>query len=182
METINCTKVEISNSCECLICDTCGMGTDSDTCQECNTPTRLIEWCDGSCYEFKIEELESYILPEFLAANNAPRFLRIEGRGMGWQRREGYLITPAEFTPLFDGLKFDGGWRLVFNFAGDSLTVTRYSHDEPTGANFKILAAHDLSRCDYCEDYYTVSDAATRCGDCGACGDCCGYYGHQVGA
>jgi hypothetical protein len=95
--------------------------------------------CDGSvCYEPIKEDLEDNIFPEFLKRNNSPSYLKIEGKAMGWQRRSGYKIIEANFNALFDSLTFSGDWTLKITLAGDSLTIVRSSHDEPTGATFTI--------------------------------------------
>ena len=111
-------QVVLSNSCECE-----------------DEPTG----CDGwLCYEPIKEDLEDNIFPEFLKRNNSPSYLKIQGRAMGWQRRSGYKIIEANFNALFDSLTFSGDWTLKVTLAGDSLTIVRSSHDEPTGATFTI--------------------------------------------
>jgi hypothetical protein len=109
-------QVVLSNSCEC---------EDGD--------------CYGdACYIPIKEDLEDNVFPEFLKRNNSPSYLKIQGRAMGWQRRSGYKIIEANFNALFDSLTFSGDWTLKITLAGDSLTIVRSSHDEPTGATFTI--------------------------------------------
>jgi hypothetical protein len=108
--------IVLSNSCEC---------EDGD--------------CYGdACYIPIKEDFEEAIFTEFLERNNSPRYLKIQGRAMGWQRRSGYKIIEANFNALFDSLTFSGDWTLKITLAGDSLTIVRSSHDEPTGATFTI--------------------------------------------
>ena len=138
MSTIEKIEIEISNACECRYCDACGLGGEDITCPECAAETRFTDWCDGACYEYKIEELEEYLLPAFMAVYNQPEYLRIEGKRMGWQSRSGYKVIKATHKELWDALTFSGDWSLNYKLEGNSLTITRYSHDEPTGASFTI--------------------------------------------
>lgn len=138
MSTLEKIEIQISNGCECRVCDSCGMGGQDIACPECGTDTRFTDWCDGSCYEYKLEELEEYLLPAFIAAHNEPEYLRIEGKRMGWQARSGYKVIKATHKELWDSLTFSGEWSLHYVLKNGSLTITRYSHDEPTGASFTI--------------------------------------------
>ena len=138
MSTIQKIEIEISNACECRYCDACGLSGQDITCPECANETRFTDWCDGACYEYKIEELEEYLLPAFMAVYNQPEYLRIEGKRMGWQSRSGYKVIKATHKELWDALTFSGDWTLHYMLEGKSLNVTRYSHDEPTGASFTI--------------------------------------------
>jgi hypothetical protein len=85
-----------------------------------------------------MQDLEEYLLPAFMTAHNNPEYLRIAGSRMGWQARSGYKVIKATHKELWDALTFSGDWTLSYVLEGDSLTVTRYSHDEPTGASFTI--------------------------------------------
>jgi hypothetical protein len=138
MSTLEKTELEISNACECRYCDACGLGGEDITCPECGTDTRFTDWCDGACYEYKLEHLEEYLLPAYMSANGEPEYLRIEGTRMGWQAKTGYKIIKATHKELWDALTFSGDWTLRYMLENKSLTVTRYSHDEPTGASFTI--------------------------------------------
>jgi len=138
MSTLEKIEVEISNGCECRYCDACGLGGESDLCPECATETRFMNYCDGACWEYKIDELEEYLMPDFMSANGNPEYLRIEGKRMGWQARSGYKVIKATHKELWDSLTFSGDWTLHYVLEGGSLTVTRYSHDEPMGASFTI--------------------------------------------
>ena len=97
------------------------------------------DYCNGDvCYTPVKEDFEEAIFTEFLRRNNSPSYLKIQGKAMGWQRRSGYKIIEAKFDELFDSLTFSGDWTLKITLAGDSLTIVRSSHDEPTGATFTI--------------------------------------------
>ena len=138
MSTIQKIEIEISSTCECRHCDARGLGGEDITCPECANKTRFTDWCDGACYEYKLEDLEEYLLPAFITAHNEPEYLRIEGKRMGWQARTGYKVIKATHKELWDALTFSGDWSLHYKLEGNSLTITRYSHDEPTGASFTI--------------------------------------------
>ena len=138
MSTLNKIEIQISNACECRYCDACGLSGQDITCPECANETRFTDWCDGACYEYKLEDLEEYLLPAFITAHNEPEYLRIEGTRMGWQARRGYKVIKATHKELWDALTFSGDWSLNYKLEGNSLTITRYSHDEPTGASFTI--------------------------------------------
>jgi len=97
------------------------------------------EGCNGwVCYQPIKDDFEENIFPEFLARNNDPLFVKITGRGMGWQRLTGHATIPAEFDRVFDALTINGDWTLRIKLEGNVLTVVRSSHDEPTGATFTV--------------------------------------------
>ena len=131
---------ELSNSCECSYCATCDMGTEGYTCSECQQDTTPLDYCDGACYEYKLEWL-SEELEQYLESNGNPSTLQVNGSAMGWQRRSGYATCEADSKNLLDVLTFNGDWRLRFIFEGNELRVQRYSHDEPTGASFYVVPA-----------------------------------------
>jgi hypothetical protein len=59
---------------------------------------------------------------------------------MGWTGASGYAISKANSKDLLSKLTFNGDWRLRFVFDGNTLAITRWSHDEPTGASFEVVA------------------------------------------
>lgn len=137
--------VKISTSCSCVKCVVCEVfNTDVDTCEECGEAMVPTDNCMDECWEYKKEDLKETIFPEFLARNNEPTSLRIEGKSMGWQSRSGYKEIDATFNELWSSLTLNGDWTLVFTLAGTSFTVFRYSHDEPTGASFSIYGVSVL--------------------------------------
>jgi hypothetical protein len=138
MSTLEKVELEISSNCNCRYCDACGLGGEDVACPECANETRFMEYCDGACYEYKIQDLEEYLIPAYMSANGEPDYLRIEGKRMGWQARSGYKVIKATHKELWDSLTLSGDWTLRYVLEGDSLTVTRYSHDEPMGASFTI--------------------------------------------
>ena len=97
-------------------------------------------YCDGDCWQWIYEDLEENLIPEFIERNGSKSMLRIEGTGMGWQSRSGYLEINATFKDLLEALTFSGDWTLRFYFEGDGLSVRRWSHDEPMGsARFNVI-------------------------------------------
>jgi hypothetical protein len=131
---------DLSNTCECSYCATCDMGTEGYTCSECQQATQPLDYCDGACYEYKLEWL-SEELDQYLEANGNPSTLQVNGSAMGWQRRSGYATCEADYKKLLDTLTFSGDWTLRFTFDDKNLHVVRYSHDEPTGASFYVVPA-----------------------------------------
>jgi len=137
MSTLTDTNYTLSNTCSCTYCLTCGVvWEDLAECQDCGNPTRAEDYCDGACYEYKLEWVEND-LEEYCKAN-ACEYIRLDGSRMGWQARSGYKVIKATRKDLLDSLTFSGDWSLNFIRSGESFTITRYSHDEPMGASFTI--------------------------------------------
>ena len=141
MDTIQETKVELSSNCECAYCPTCDVGVIGSKCADCNGETRAQDYCDEFCYDYKISELEDQLIPAYCDANGLPTHFEITGSSMGWTRASGSCTVEATWKDLFEALTINGEWTLRFTFAGDSMKVSRYSHDEPTGASFIVLPA-----------------------------------------
>jgi hypothetical protein len=77
-----------------------------------------------------------------LNSHKASDNLRIDGEQIGWERRSGYKEVEVETDladAIVDALRINGDWTLVFKVSHDgTLSVVRYTHDEPTGAGFSI--------------------------------------------
>jgi len=132
---------DLSNSCQCRICDACGMGTESESCDECQGETRATDDCDGFCYDYKLEWLDEMV--QEWSKNVGRDYLVIHGSAMGWQRLSGHT-DPIEATgkALLKALTFSGEWSLQFRLDENNLmTIRRSSHDEPTGASFYVTPA-----------------------------------------
>lgn len=74
-------------------------------------------------------------------------------RAATWQRLYGSTTTEvADATDLAKKFAVNGDYRLVFTFdkKDETLTIVRYSHDEPTGATH-IIEKLDLSFVDKSE-------------------------------
>ena len=140
MDTIQEMKIELSNACQCRDCPECNLGTESLTCDDCNAPTLESTYCDGYCFDYKLEWLEEAV-EEWTERMGNPSSVQINGRAMGWTRANGSATVLAEWKPIFNALQINGDWTLRFAIAGESFKVSRYSHDEPTGASFEIVPA-----------------------------------------
>jgi len=144
MDTIEETKFEISNSCACMDCPECGVGTESLQCEDCDKPTTPANYCDGYCFDYKLDWLSESV-EEWTELMGNPSSVQINGRAMGWTRASGSATIPAEWKAIFNALQINGDWTLRFTIAGESFKVMRYSHDEPTGASFEIVPAVEES-------------------------------------
>lgn len=143
--TMQRTQFELSNSCECSYCATCETGTEGAQCLDCKGDTTPLDYCDGGCWEYKLDWLEESV-EEFASVIGNPYELRVQGKNMGWTRASGYATCKANSKELLDALTFSGEWRLSFTFEGNTLHVTRWSHDEPTGASFEVIAEVEESK------------------------------------
>jgi hypothetical protein len=120
------TTITLTTSCTCETYD-----EDTDT----YSPA---EYCSG-CWDEVKQVWDADILQPWLNAHNISNDspIRLEGVGMGWQRRSGYAdTTPSQ---MLDTLAFGNDYALRFHLDDDhALTIVRTSHDEPTGASFVI--------------------------------------------
>ena len=134
-----------STTCGCYDCLACGhlLTSDEDApkCDECGLEGVPADYCSEACYDYKHENWENDIFPEWLSLMGNPTHLLIKGRAMGWQRREGWATVEAEWKPLYNALTINGEYTLRFKLEGGAFTVVRSSHDEPTGAFFTIEPA-----------------------------------------
>jgi len=140
MDTIARAEFELSTNCACAYCATCNLGTESLICDECQQNTQPMDYCDGDCFEYKLDWL-SETVEVWLEEVGNPSRVQINGRSMGWTRASGYAIANADWKDIYKKLQINGDWTLRFTLEGRSLKVTRYSHDEPTGASFEIVPA-----------------------------------------
>jgi len=141
-DVMNVSKYEISNSCACRFCESCGIGTESLTCDECQLDTTETSYCDGYCWEYKRDWFEEDV-ERWLTAHNNPARVTIAGKHIGWQRLHGYKTINADHKDIFNALTFSGDWMLRVEVTDDKFSIVRYSHDEPTGASFWLVPALD---------------------------------------
>ena len=98
---------------------------------------------DQDDYELELEyALDNCITPWREAHNlDEDATVKVEYSGATWQRLSGTGTTTADKLPMI--FKVNGDYRLVVQYdkRAKALTITRYSHDEPTGAVHKIQAA-----------------------------------------
>lgn len=122
MNTMQKQQVELQSDCTCLNED----------------ETTWSESCYG-CYDDAVEDLK-YLITEWADAQGKEfSNVRIDGSAMGWQRESGYAMTPL--YRISEALSIRGDFRIVFTLESGTLTATRYSHDEPTGASFTFKPA-----------------------------------------
>jgi hypothetical protein len=141
MELIDKWDIELSTDCTCRYCETCGIVTDVTICEECKQPTREVEYCDGFCYEYKLEGIDE--LMEEYSRLNGHEYMRVNGSRMGWMNLEGSTdIIPATGEQLRKVLSINGSYTLkITKDENNLISITRYSHDEPMGATFTVSPA-----------------------------------------
>lgn len=135
-----------STTCGCYDCLPCGHLVTSDgeapRCDDCGGETVPADYCYDACYDYKHENWASDIYPEWLTRVGNPTHLLIKGKAMGWQRLDGMAsVEVSSWNALFQVFTLNGEWTLRFSIKGDTFTVVRSSHDEPTGASFTIEPA-----------------------------------------
>ena len=142
-----------SNTCGCYDCPSCGALETNDesapNCYNCGTTTVPSEYCMDACWEYKHENWQNDIFPEWLTLMNEPQYLKVEGSKMGWTRASGYLIVESDWDIFYKVFSINGEYRLKFLIEGESFTVQRYSHDEPMGASFTIKPTPTCVECLY---------------------------------
>lgn len=102
------------------------------------------EYCQGYCYEDAMNDCTE-LLEDWQRLNDYPSAVIIQGRAMGWQRRDGYALIRANGSDkiaaeIISKLQLNGDFNLQFTLKGKACTVRRGSHDEPTGASFELEA------------------------------------------
>lgn len=124
----------ITNECVCSSVDDDGTEIPSLYCYDCYQES--FDWSQTILEEWSGDEYRKVL---------------VNGYGMGWQRLDGHATVKVR--NLLGMLSLDGSYRLdiVLRVNGTG-SVTRYSHDEPTGASFtlKLLPPRELL-CPDCE-------------------------------
>lgn len=67
--------------------------------------------------------------------------LGVEGTNIGWTHSAG--AGQVKSYEAWKFLSINGDYRLVVEVGEDEIIVRRYSHDEPTGAEFKFFNAEE---------------------------------------
>jgi hypothetical protein len=129
MKTLEDWSAAITTNCECLYLDE----EDKEV---------IPDDCFGECYQ-EAKDFTLELIEEWLERNDYPDAVIIQGRAMGWQRREGYaLIREAGSEDMaraiLDKLTLNADFTLNFTLQGKACTIRRGSHDEPTGASFEL--------------------------------------------
>jgi len=133
-------QIEVTTTCTCQYCEQCECifsYVDTQECPECQADMREFD-CYGDCYNDSKEEALR-LVTEWSDSHKIDEWI-IRGDNMGWTRASGNTEPIDGLEETFDALTLNGDYRLVFTLLNDSLRVTRYSHDEPTGASFTFLS------------------------------------------
>ena len=142
VSTITTIEETFTTTCGCYDCLACGVLITSDEgqpkCEECGLEAVSADYCSEACYDYKHENWESDLLPNWLKLVKEPDHVLIKGRAMGWQRKEGWITVEAQWDSIYRALTINGDYTLKITLKGENFTVVRYSHDEPTGATFTI--------------------------------------------
>lgn len=121
---------EITNNC---ICEEYDEETGESKLDEQGYPVMSQE-CFG-CYEDALANVKYEVINPWLEANGYDEDTELVayGTGLTWQRLSGYANTTP--NKIVETLSLNGDWTLRFTLAdnGKTLSVVRYSHDEPTG-------------------------------------------------
>lgn len=106
-------------------------------CQFYNEDTGEFEPSDGTdcfgCYDTAWDDFIENAYTPWLNAIGADdsTVIRIDGSGMGWQRRAGWASVSAR--DIHSAMTINGEYRIEYYFDGTTLTARRWSHDEPVG-------------------------------------------------
>jgi hypothetical protein len=120
-------KIEVGISSDCICTD-----YDDETGEAVAS-----EWCHGYCFNDSVDVFEELVVSPLILAHPELHRFKVEGSGMGWQRRSGTAEIMPYARDIVSQLTINGDFRLNVSYEfGDTFTVVRYSHDEPTGASF----------------------------------------------
>jgi hypothetical protein len=127
------TEVEtyqITNNCTCEEYDD---ETGESLLDENGYPVMSQE-CFG-CYEDALANVKYEVIKPWLEANGYDEDTELVayGTGLGWRRLSGLAHTTPK--KIVETLSLNADWTLCFTLAdnGKTLSVVRYSHDEPMG-------------------------------------------------
>jgi hypothetical protein len=100
----------------------------------------------NSCDDWEWEDNKEY-LGEILAKTRIKNGF-LHGVNLGWRRLTGYT-EPFEINVdnFIDKIGLNGSeWTLRIRKEGHKLYITRYSHDEPTGASMSLLSSKHYNK------------------------------------
>lgn len=121
---------QITNNC---ICEEYDEETGESLLDEQGYPVMSQE-CFG-CYEDALANVKYEVINPWLEANGYDEDTELVayGTGLGWRRLRGLAHTTPK--KIVETLSLNADWTLCFTLAdnGKTLSVVRYSHDEPTG-------------------------------------------------
>lgn len=118
--------IKLSSQCECTVIDEItGEDKETDECFGCNQDNLDL---------LRSEVIEPWIKINNLGGQSAFRFSVV---GLTWENRSG--SGRVELSQLLSG-RFatlsNGDYTIYWAVKGTKLTAVRYSHDEPTGAQY----------------------------------------------
>lgn len=136
MSTRDRVVVEVSTGCECTFCLSCNVGTFGyGPC----------EWCKGEvqasseCFDCQPLGYLQELVEQWIKKSRANKLVSF-GKNMGWAHASGEGELPASFDNVMRFVTLNGEYSLRFVFEpNEPIRVTRFSHDEPTGASFEIF-------------------------------------------
>lgn len=133
----------VTSSCVCRFCEACDFtfeDFDYDyKCHECGGEATDFDNCDGVCWDFATEDMGEHFRA-WCVANKTDEFA-IYGRRMGWLSQSGHTGRLTTFRELLDNMTLSGDFTIRWKLSEDNkeFTMTRSSHDEPTGASFEVV-------------------------------------------
>lgn len=138
--------VDLSSDCTCAYCPECEAGFDagpeSDPCPDCGNDGDPSQYCND-CWEFPAD-----MFAELWDQTIGEEPHKVTFASVTWAGRSGVVVEDdvvhgevalARFT-------LDSSWRLKAEFSENRVGITRWSHDEPTGALFVIETLGESKR------------------------------------
>jgi hypothetical protein len=127
-------KATITTDCTCQAVDDNG-----DYIENENGEPVLADRCrGGDCWDYQVEDINEAFLPMWTEKVGIDKtdLVDVSSKSTRWTHEPFRAITQLE--NILAVLYFGNDYTLEFELDGSSLTVVRYSHDEPTGASFVI--------------------------------------------
>lgn len=159
MTTLEDWSATLTTNCECQYLDEDGQEVSAT-------------YCEGWCHDDARQECEN-LLDEWAKLWHEPEAALIEGKAIGWQRRDGYAIARASSKEslaeaILNKLMLNGDFTIDLKLEGGNLTARRSSHDEPTGCSFTVSAFMPCQGSSECmaKDGLGNYDGRVLCGSC----------------
>jgi hypothetical protein len=127
-------KATLTTDCTCLAIDEDGEGILNE-----NGEAVLSDNCrEGECWDYQVEDVNEAFLPMWTEKVGIDKtdLVDVSSESTRWTHEPFRAITQVE--NILAVLYFGNQYTLDFTLDGTSLSVVRYSHDEPTGASFTI--------------------------------------------
>ena len=93
---------------------------------------------DSELEDYEWADIKDELVLEFETLGDV---LNVEATNIGWTRERG--LGKLDSHNAWRVLTINGEFKLVARVDTDSITVVRYSHDEPTGATYKFTKAEE---------------------------------------